>query len=105
MKKLLTISALLVSFQVSAVDLSGFGINNGNPGYHFTAKIAVKGVITGKVIIVKDELACNALSVDYKASVKALNNPDVKIKTTCAINKTGKPIGFHLSVPVGVFNS
>jgi hypothetical protein len=105
MKKLLTIAALLISFQASAVDLSGFGINNVNPGYHFAAKVAVKGVITGKVQITKDILTCQALLEDYKQSVAALKNSDVKFKGTCAVNKTGKPIGWMQMIPVGFFNS
>lgn len=106
---ILTALVLFSTSSIAAVDLSGTGITTVNNGYHFTAKIAVKGIVTAKIAVTKDSASCSALAEEYKAAIKAINakasNTDVKIKTTCAANKTGKPIGFKISVPAGVFNS
>jgi hypothetical protein len=111
MKTLLILAAVLFSSStIAAVDLSGTGIPSPtNTGYHFTAKIAVKNVVTGKIEVVKDATSCASLAEEYKQAIKLVNtkagNTDVKVKTSCAANKTGKPIGWKITVPAGVFNS
>jgi hypothetical protein len=105
MKKLLLLALILTTPSVHAVDLSGLGITTTNNGYHLTVKIAVKGITTGKIQVTDSQESCITLGNEYKAAIKALNNSDIKVKTTCAVNKTGKPIGYKVTVPAGIFNS
>lgn len=105
MKKLLLLALILTAPSVNAVDLSGLGITTVNNGFHLTVKIATKGITTGKIFVTKDQQSCITLSNDYKAAIKQLNSPDIKVKTTCAANKTGKAIGYKATVPAGIFNN